>query len=682
MTRAGARATRTQAAKQRKPRAVTKPIDTDGRARVVIDEVRPHVDRGRFPVKRVVGEALAVEADLVCDGHDKLAAELLYRRRGESRWRTARMRDESNDLWRADFTPTEIGPWEYAVRAWADPFLTWAHDLRARVRAGQDVAVDLQIGAAILRRYADDGPGPAAEIRRWADRLESDQPQRDRAEAALSPDLAELMWRASPRPFAAESGPLPLWVDRELARFSAWYEMFPRSAADKPGAHGTLRDTEKLLPYVAEMGFDILYLPPIHPIGRTARKGRNNAQHAEEGDVGSPWAIGGLEGGHKAIHPELGTFEDFDSLVEAARARNIEIALDIAFQCSPDHPYVREHPEWFRHRPDGTIQYAENPPKKYQDIYPFDFECQEWQALWNELLSVFEFWIERGVTVFRVDNPHTKPFTFWDWIIDQVHQKRPDIIFLSEAFTRPKRMYRLAKGGFTQSYTYFAWRNGPEDLREYAEELAAPPVRDFFRPSFWPNTPDILTEYLQQGGRPAAMARLVLAATLSPSYGVYGPVYELSEFAPRPGAEENANSEKYEVRSWNRDDPWSLRHFMALINRIRRENPALHRLDGVRFHRCDNPALVAYSKRSEDGDNTVLCIVNTNHRETHWGTVHLELDALGVEPHAPYRLTDQLSGISYTWRGHANVVGLEPGQAHVFTLEAPERTEQQFDHWA
>jgi starch synthase (maltosyl-transferring) len=666
------------------PRApAAAPTRGAGQSRAVIDAVRPVVDAGRFPVARVVGECVDVEADVICDGHDRLACELRYRRRGEDHWRGVRMRESHNDVWRARFSPTEIGAWEYSVQAWVDPFITWAHDLRARVHAGQDIAVDLQIGAALISDHSETAEKEVAPaLAKWALRLTGDASQRERAEAALSDELADLMWRASPRRFAAQSDPLPLWVDRPLALCSAWYEMFPRSAATEPGRHGSLRDAESLLPYVAEMGFDILYLPPIHPIGRTARKGRNNAQHAEAGDVGSPWAIGGPEGGHKSVHPDLGTLEDFDHFVAAAGALGLEVALDIAFQCSPDHPYVREHPEWFRHRPDGTIQYAENPPKKYQDIYPFNFECDDWQALWDELLSVFLFWIDRGVRVFRVDNPHTKPFVFWDWVIAGVRERHPDVLFLSEAFTHPKKMYRLAKGGFSQSYTYFAWRNGPRELREYIEELISPPVCDFMRPNFWPNTPDILTEYLQHGGRPAAMARLVLAATLSSSYGVYGPVYELSDFCARPGAEENLGSEKYEVRHWQRDDPWSLRHFIALVNRIRRENPALHQFRDVSFHNCDNPAHIAYSKRTADGSNTILCVVNTNPYTQQWGYVRLDLAPLGLGPDEPFKLVDLLTGITYEWRGPDNIVGLDPGLAHIFRLARGARSERDFDTWA
>jgi starch synthase (maltosyl-transferring) len=464
---------------------------------------------------------------------------------------------------------------------------------------------------------------------------------------------------------------VPVWVDRPLALFGAWYEMFPRSASFEPGRHGTLDDVRRRLDYVAEMGFEVLYLPPIHPIGRTERKGRNNSSGAEPDEVGSPWAIGSSDGGHKSVHPDLGTLEDFDRLVAAASEKGIEIALDIAFQCSPDHPYVTEHPEWFRHRPDGSVQYAENPPKKYQDIYPFDFECDNWRALWAELKSIFVFWAERGVLVFRVDNPHTKPFAFWDWVIAEVRREYPDAIFLSEAFTRPKKMQRLAKGGFTQSYTYFTWRKTAEELRAYVEELAKSPLCDLMRPSFWPNTPDILTEQIASGGRDGAMARLVLAATLTPTYGIYGPVYELADFVQRPGAEENLNSEKYEVRWWDRDDRWSLRHFIAGVNRIRRDHPALQQFRRVRFHHCDNTAHLAYSKRSEDGADTVLCVVNTDAMAERWGVVRLDLDSMGLTPDEEFTAHDLLSGIAYAWRGADHAIGLGPGRSHIFRIGRP-----------
>jgi starch synthase (maltosyl-transferring) len=426
---------------------------------------------------------------------------------------------------------------------------------------------------------------------------------------------------------------MPLIADRERARFSAWYELFPRSTATTPGKHGTFRDVEARLPYVAEMGFDVLYLPPIHPIGREKRKGKNNTLVPTPEDVGSPWAIGAAEGGHKAIHPDLGTIEDFRHLVARARSLGMEIALDIAYQCAPDHPYVKAHPQWFRWRPDGTVQYAENPPKKYQDIYPFNFESADWQGLWHELKGVIEFWIGEGVKIFRVDNPHTKAFGFWEWTIGELKRAHPDLIFLSEAFTRPKVMHRLAKVGFTQSYTYFAWRNTRQELTDYFTELTQGPGREYFRPNVWPNTPDILTEALQYGGRAAFVSRVVLAATLAASYGIYGPAYELMENAPRePGSEEYFDSEKYQLRHWDLERPDSLHALIGLLNRIRRENPALQSDGSLRFFPTDNEQIICYAKIDEEGENAVVTIVSLDPYNPHSGWIELDLGALGIDP--------------------------------------------------
>jgi starch synthase (maltosyl-transferring) len=476
----------------------------------------------------------------------------------------------------------------------------------------------------------------------------------------------------------------PLVVDRERARFSTWYEMFPRSAAPDTGRHGTFRDCEAWLPRIAQMGFDVLYFPPIHPIGRGRRKGRNNTLAAGPDDVGSPWAIGSTEGGHKAIHPALGTLADFRRLVDAARSHGLEIALDIAYQCAPDHPYVTEHPAWFRHRPDGSVQFAENPPKKYQDIYPFDFESDDWRGLWQELKSVLDFWIDQGVTIFRVDNPHTKAFAFWEWAIAEVKRAHPDVIFLSEAFTRPRVMHRLAKLGFTQSYTYFAWRNTKQELTDYFTELAHGAGREYFRPNAWPNTPDILTEYLQFGGRPAFMVRLVLAATLAASYGIYGPAYEAVEAKPRePGSEEYLDSEKYELRAWALDRPDSIAGFIARVNRVRRENAALQSDAGLRFHGVDNESMICFSKGTDSADNVVLTVVNLDPYNAQSGWVELDLAALGLDPATPYQMHELLSDARYLWTGARNYVRLDPARApaHVFRLRRRVRTERDFDYF-
>ncbi|MCA9227713.1 MAG: alpha-1,4-glucan--maltose-1-phosphate maltosyltransferase, partial [Planctomycetales bacterium] len=498
-------------------------------------------------------------------------------------------------------------------------------------------------------------------------------------------ELDRLMDRCAPRHHATTmERELTIVVDRERARFSSWYEMFPRSAADEPGRHGTFQDVIKRLPYVSSMGFNVLYLPPIHPIGQAHRKGRNNSPVAQPGDVGSPWGIGGPEGGHKAVHPQLGTLEDFDQLVLAARQLGIEIALDIAFQCSPDHPYVKEHPQWFRHRPDGTIQYAENPPKKYEDIYPFDFETDDWQALWQELKSVFVFWIERGVRIFRVDNPHTKPFPFWEWVIGELKRDWPDVLFLAEAFTRPKIMYRLAKLGFSQSYTYFSWRNTSEELREYLTELTTTEAAEFFRPNFWPNTPDILTEYLQVGGRPAFIGRLVLAATLSSNFGIYGPAYEHSVNSPRhSGSEEYLDSEKYEVKHYDLRRQDSLASLIGRVNRIRREHRALQTNEGLQFHTVDNQKILCFTKATEDKSELLMMVVNLDPHHTQSGWVELPLADFGLSDDHPYQLHDLLTDARYLWYGSRNYVELNPHvvPAHIFRVRRRVRSERDFEYY-
>ena len=617
-------------------------------ARVVIESVRPQVDGGRYPVKRVIGEQVLVEADVFADGHDQVACELLWKFHEESEWRVAPMEFRHNDHWAAAFTVERLGRYQYRVRGWVDPFLTWRRDLVKRKDAGQDLSVDFLIGSRLIKN----------EI--LADEERSAEARYQAAMDAEAPSPA--------REAVIESEALDVVVDPVKARFSAWYEMFPRSARGD-GRHATFKDMVERLPYVQGMGFDVLYFPPIHPIGATARKGKNNAVAAQPGDVGSPWAIGAKQGGHKAILPELGTLEDFRSLVSEAKKRNMEVALDIAFQCSPDHPYVKEHPEWFRARPDGTVQYAENPPKKYQDIYPFDFETAAWRSLWEELKSVFEFWISNDVKIFRVDNPHTKAFAFWEWCLRELKAKHPELIFLSEAFTRPRVMHKLAKIGFTQSYTYFTWRNSKAELIEYFTELSQDRSREYFRPNVWPNTPDILHETLQTGGRAAFIVRVVLAATAAANYGVYGPAYELLEHAPRePGSEEYLNSEKYEVKRWDLARPDSLRELIARLNRVRQDNPALQRDWSLSFHDIPNPQLLVYSKK--EGSNIVLVAVNLDFQHPQSGFVELDLQGLELAPHETFEVHDLLSGGRYTWSGPRNYVELNPQQlpAHVFRV--------------
>jgi starch synthase (maltosyl-transferring) len=658
----------------------------DGRRRVAIDAVQPELNGGRFPIKRVLGERVAVEADVFGDGHDVLGCLLLYRKLEEASWKEVRMQQVTGDRWRGVFQVTNLGRYVYTVEGWVDRFFTWRQNLRKRLDAGQDVQVEILIGAAMVEEAA--GRAPHADRNRLvhcATELREKAGGAGASEMAFSEDLAALMAAYPDRSLATRyEKELVVWVEREKARFSAWYEVFPRSCASKPDRHGTLADCEAWLPYIASMGFDVLYLPPIHPIGITNRKGRNNTTETNPGDVGSPWAIGSAQGGHTSIASELGTIEDFDRLVAAARSRGLEIAIDLAFQCTPDHPYVREHPEWFRHRPDGTIQYAENPPKKYEDIYPLDFETENWRELWKELRAVVQFWIDKNIRIFRVDNPHTKPFIFWEWLIGGVHAAYPDVIFLSEAFTRPKLMYRLAKLGFSQSYTYFTWRNTKQELTDYFTELAQSGVHEYLRPNLWPNTPDILPEYLQLGGRAAFLVRLVLAATLGASYGIYGPAFELCENSPlSPGSEEYLNSEKYEIKHRDLNSPWSLRDFIARVNRIRKENPALHEDCGLCFHEVDNPMLLCYSKSTEDCSNAIVVVVNLDFRYTQSGWVQLNLDALGLDASQPYQAHDLLSGARFLWHGARNYVECNPSETpvNILAIRRKVRTEKDFDYY-
>ncbi len=635
----------------------------DGRKRVVIEAVTPQVDGGRFPAKRTVGDQVSVEADIITDGHDAIAASLLARREGSSGWTEIPMRPLVNDRWRAAFRVAELGRYQFKVQGWVDHFETWRRDLLKRIEAESDDLVDYLIGADLVAQAADRASGAdAGSLRERASVLRSGQDPKALRTDATDPMLHTLVLRYPDKRFASESDrELTVVVDPARARFSSWYEIFPRSTAEEPGRHGTFSDCEKRLASIAGMGFNVVYLPPIHPIGLTFRKGRNNAPEAQPGDCGSPWAIGSAEGGHKEIHKELGTVEDFRRFVAKAGELGLSVALDIAFQATPDHPYVSQHPSWFHKRPDGTIQYAENPPKKYQDIYPFDFESEDWFALWQEFKSVFLYWLDQGVTIFRVDNPHTKPFAFWEWVIAEIKRDHPEVIFLAEAFTRPKVMYRLAKLGFSQSYTYFPWRNGKQEIEAYLSEITQPPVREFFRPNQWTNTPDILTEFLQMGGRPAFVIRLLLAATLGANYGMYGPAFELQENQPiRHGSEEYLNSEKYEIRHWDLERADSLRPLIAQVNAIRNANPALQNDWSLKFHATDNDQILCYSKESEDRSNLIVTVVNLDPHHTQSGYATLPLDELEIPADRAYEAEDLLSGERYLWREPRNYVELNP----------------------
>jgi starch synthase (maltosyl-transferring) len=652
------------------------PITVDeGRRRTIVEGVQPQIDGGRYPIKRIVGDTVVVEADCFADGHDVLSCAVLYRREGAGQWQVAPMAFLINDRWRGSFVVESVGRYEYTVASWIDRFKTWEHAMEKRIAANQDVRVDLLIGADLVDEAAEHAPAEAAAtLRSYAAVLRAGGDEA--AQRAVEPALGQLMAAHLPRRFMTSYEPiLRITVDRERAAFSSWYSIFPRSTASTPGTHGTFKDVENWLPYIAAMGFDVLYLTPIHPIGRTFRKGKDNNPVAQPGDPGSPYAIGSAEGGYKDIHPELGTLEDFRQLVARARDFGLEIALDNAFNASPEHPYVSEHPEWFRARPDGTIQYAENPPKKYQDIYPFDFETSKWRELWVELKSYFDFWIDQGVKIFRVDNPHTKAFRFWEWCIDAIKREHPDVIFLSEAFTRPKVMYNLAKLGFTQSYTYFTWRTAKWELTQYMVELTQGEPREFFRPNFWPNTHDILTPQFYAGHRSTFLARFTLAATLTSNYGIYGPSYEQMLHTPVGPREEYIDNEKYEIRHWNLQQPGSLAPFIARVNHVRREHPALQRNDGLRFHTvnsdfAENDQLIAYSKRSTDGRDIVLIIVNLDPINTQSGWVQLPLAEWGIAEDQPYEVYDQISGARYSWYGAWNFVAINPNQmpVHLFVV--------------
>jgi starch synthase (maltosyl-transferring) len=658
----------------------------DGRKRVVVEAVQPELNGGRFPIKRVPGEQVVVEADVFGDGHDIIGCLLLYRKLEAKSWNEASMQPLANDRWRGAFQVADLGCYVYTVEGWTDRFRTWRRDFIKRTEAGQEILVEVLIGASLIEEAAQRAQGADRKhLADWAKELCEKAGDSSARQLALDEELALMVTRYPDRRLAARyEKELIVRVEREKARFSSWYEAFPRSCSPNPGQHGTLADCEAKLPYIASMGFDVLYLPPVHPIGVTNRKGKNNVTEVTPGDVGSPWAIGSAEGGHKSISPELGTMEDFVRLLKTARRHGLEIAIDLALQCTPDHPYVSDNPEWFRLRPDGTIQYAENPPKKYQDIYPLEFETANWRELWEELRSVVRFWLDKGVRIFRVDNPHTKPFAFWEWLINDVQSSYPDAIFLAEAFTRPKVMYRLAKLGFSQSYTYFAWRNTKQELIDYFTELTQSNIREYFRPNLWPNTPDILPEYLQLGGRPAFMVRLVLAATLGASYGIYGPAFELCENIPRsPGSEEYLNSEKYEIKHRDLNSPWSLKDFIARINRIRKENTALQKDLGLFFHEVDNPMLLCYSKTSEDQSNVIVAVVNLDFRYTQSGWIHLNLEALGLDERQSYQAHDLLSDSRFLWQGARNYVECNPQEtpAHILAIRRKVRTERDFDYY-
>ncbi len=640
-------------------------------ARVIIENVTPELDGGRFPIKRIVGDLVTVSADIFADGHQRLTAEIRYRQSRSPKWTRVAMHELGTDRWQGEFRVEQIGSYEYTVFAAIDLLASWRDGAEKKALAGGLEANDLIEGATLLQKAAEDASGTlATTLTNYAARLEQASERHGQIQIIQSQEFIQAISRANLWSSGSDYQPnMSVMVDPPHARFSSWYEIFPRSAANS-GEHGTFRDLMKQLPRIRELGFDVLYLPPIHPIGERVRKGKNNSLQAEPGDLGSPWAIGSKAGGHTAIHPQLGTVADFRALRDEAERYDMLLALDIALHCSPDHPYLTEHPEWFRRGPTGEIKYAENPPKKYQDIYPFDFECSDWRSLWTELKRVFVYWIEQGVTIFRVDNPHTKPFRFWGWLIGELKREHPEVVLLSEAFTRPKLMYGLAKCGFNQSYTYFTWRNTKHELTEYLQELTSDELAEYFRPNFFANTPDILHAYLQHGGVPAFRARLVLAATLAASYGIYGPAFELCETRAVPGTEEYLGSEKYELREWDFSVSTNISPFISRVNEIRKLHRAFQYNRPLRFFQSDNDALLVYGKIAPDLSERFIVAVNLNPHQPEAGFVCIPPEELAFDA-SSYTVRDLLNDQTYTWQSGWNFVRLDPAvtPAHIFRIE-------------
>ena len=660
-----------------------------GQNRVIIENIHPEINHGKYPVKRVINDKIDVMADIFCDGIDMISAEVMYKHQDDTEWSYSGMEMQVNDNWKGSFTLNKEGKYLYTIRAWADHFKTWHRDLLKKIEIGVESALDFALGSELVRdvinEYKYVSPEHLSLLNHVSEIFSSEKGNSDKMVPVVNGELFNVMILYPLRRYVTWYGfELSALCERKKAGFSSWYELFPRSVSNSGNRHGTFKDCIDRLPYIAEMGFDILYLPPVHPIGKSNRKGKNNTITSEPGDVGSPWAIGSENGGHKSLHPDLGTFEDFANLVKEAGKLNIEVALDIAFQCSPDHPYLKEHPEWFRHLPDGSVKHAENPPKKYEDIVPFDFETEAWESLWEELKSIFHFWIDKGIKIFRVDNPHTKSLRFWGWVINEIKETHPETIFLAEAFTRSKVMYQLAKRGFTQSYTYFTWRNTKHELTSYFNELINTDVKEYFRPNLWPNTPDILPEFLQVTGRPGFIIRLILAATLGSNYGIYGPAFELMENeATEPGSEEYLNSEKYEIRQRNLRIKESLKSLIARINKIRYENEALQNNHSLSFHHIDNENLISYSKHTDDYSNIVLVVVNLDPNHTHSGWVNFLADEFITTGNRSYQVHDLLANSFYLWNGNTNYVEINPGivPAHIFRVRRKVRTERDFDYF-
>jgi starch synthase (maltosyl-transferring) len=647
-------------------------INLPGRKRVVIANVVPQIDCGKYPAKGVVDQEFLITADIFTDGHDNVDASVLIKQKKDRSWKEFPMKFINNDHWECSFYPQKTGFYQFQIQGWVNAFSTWKSGLLKKHEAGQDLQVDLQIGASLIEQSASRAAAKEKNsILQFSKKITEANNTEDAILVATNDQLAFLMNRCKDKDLVTVYPQIfEFEIEVRRAGFSTWYELFPRSTAPEPDKHGTFKDVKGLLPRIAAMGFDTLYFPPIHPIGEEKRKGKNNSLIASETDPGSPWAIGNRTGGHKAIHPQLGSLKDFQDLIKEARKHDIEIAMDIAYQCAPDHPYVKQHPQWFKWRPDGTVQYAENPPKRYEDILPFNFETEDWQALWTELRSVVEYWIDKGVKVFRVDNPHTKSFGFWEWMIGEVRKQNPEVVFLAEAFTRPRIMERLAKAGFNQSYTYFTWRNSKKEIEEYMTELTRTDMRYYFRPNFWPNTPDILPPDITYGGENAHIRRLILAATLSSNYGLYGPVYEFGLTQSMPGKEEYMDNEKYEIKHWDWNAYTRVKELITRINRIRKENSALQDTYNIEFAQTTNEQIVCYVKTDKRTGNQLIIAVNLDSWNTQGAHVTLPLEKTGL-PQGEYIVRDLLSGDKYRWQGAVNFVQLNPYEmpAHILKLE-------------
>jgi len=638
--------------------------------RVVIDFVSPKINNGEFYIKRVVNEIVNVDAHILSDGHDVIAASVMYKHEKSKIWKEARMQPTFNDEWQASFVVEKQGFFTYKVQAWVDYALNWQHGIECIIDDNQHVNSVLLEGVEYVKAVAKKANKSDKEYLNHLAKIFAASKAYDEAvKEAVSEKLHKIFTKYPAKILANSSKDLKVYVERSKARFSTWYEFFPRSASETKGVHGTFKDCERLLPRVAKMGFDTLYFPPVHPIGEMNRKGKNNTTEAHEGDVGSTWGIGSKHGGHKNIHPQLGSLKDFKALIKKAKAQGIEIAMDYALQAAPDHPWVKEHPEWFKWRPDGTVQYAENPPKKYQDILPIYWESKDYKALWNECLDAMLYWVDCGINVFRVDNPHTKPFYFWNWIISEVKQKHPDVIFLAEAFTKPKVMARLAKEGYTQSYSYFTWRNSKHELIEYMNELTQSELKEFMQPNFWPNTPDINPYHLQGANESKFIQRYALAATLSSSIGIYGPVFEQMISDALPGKEEYLNSEKFQIchYDWNQEN--KLTTIISKINQIRHENEALQQTNNIKFCHIENDNLIAFYKWNQEKTNELLIVISLEQYYAQQGSLQLPLDDLDIHQGHQIQVQDLITGSSYNWYDEWNFIELHPTLPfHIFKI--------------